>query len=139
MSDVRNYTSELTSNNTNNPASSNIANMSKEQLIAIIQEWKKKHNEISALTKQLKELKQEKKQITEVLMSYMKTKEIDTFNLKDETFVHVEKKQKKSLSKKFLSAQIESFFSDQPDIAFELVNNIFNNLETKIVEDIKYK
>ena len=54
-------------------------------------------NEIKAGQKRLKELRQEKKQVTSVLVEVMKQNEIDCFDINDGKLVYKQNKQNKIL------------------------------------------
>ena len=72
----------------------------KEELITHIRSWIDIDNEISKLQKQIKDFRNEKKELTESLVDMMKTNEIDCFDINDGKLIYAKSKVKKPINKK---------------------------------------
>ena len=69
----------------------------KEELIINIKEWVKTDNDIIKLKKDIKELTQKKKALTESLVDVMKKNEIDCFDIKDGVILYKKNTIKKTI------------------------------------------
>ena len=67
----------------------------KEQLVNHIREWIEIDNGISGLQKQIKELRENKKELTNSLVNVMKSNEIDCFDINDGKLIYSKSKVKK--------------------------------------------
>ena len=76
--------------------------MSKEELLNNVRNWITIDNEIRTLQKEQKLRREKKKVITDNLIEFMKTNEIDCFDVKDGQLVYTKNKTKKPLSKKYI-------------------------------------
>ena len=111
----------------------------KEQLIQTIKKWVKIDNEMHVLQRELQNRKNEKKQISSVLIETMRTNEIDCFDIKDGQIVYVKKNVKKPINQKSLLSILSLYFQESPLKANELNEFILNNREEVVKEDIKRK
>ncbi len=75
----------------------------KEQLVNHIREWIEIDNGISGLQKQIKELRENKKELTNSLVNVMKSNEIDCFDINDGKLIYSKSKVKKPINKKTLT------------------------------------
>lgn len=115
-------------------------NITKQELVDSINEIKKLDNEIDLLNKELRERKNKKKQISDILVKVMKSNEIDRFDTKDGNIVYTENKIKQSISKKYLLETVENYFKENTEINYiDLVNYIFNKRQITVKETIKHK
>tara|TARA_A100001035_G_scaffold280096_1_gene283984 strand:+ start:953 stop:1321 length:369 start_codon:yes stop_codon:yes gene_type:complete len=115
-------------------------NITKQELVDSINEIKKLDNEIDLLNKELRERKNKKKQISDILVNVMKSNEIDRFDTKDGNIVYTENKIKQSISKKYLLETVENYFKENTEINYiDLVNYIFNKRQITVKETIKHK
>ena len=76
--------------------------MDKQTLVRNIKEWVKLDNEINTLNVEIKKRKDAKKDLTNNLMEFMKTKEIDCFDINNGKIVYTSTKSKKPFTKKYL-------------------------------------
>ena len=111
----------------------------KEDLIRNVRGWIEIDNEIKAGQKRLKELRQEKKQVTSVLVEVMKQNEIDCFDINDGKLVYKQNKQKAPLSKKHLLQSLSKYFPGNNDQVENICSFIMNSREEKIKESIERK
>jgi len=111
----------------------------KDELILNIKEWIKNDNDISVLKKQIKEKTNKKKIITETLVTVMKGNSIDCFDINGGALVYKQKKSKKTISGKFLLAQLEEYYKDNPETAKEITKRVLDNRIEVIKDEIKRK
>ena len=111
----------------------------KEQLINNIKEWIKIDTEISQLKLDIKEKNNKKKLLTGDLITVMKTNSIDCFDINGGALVYKQKKTRKTISPKFLLAQLEEYYSDKPEVAKELIKKVLDNREEVVKDEIKRK
>ena len=112
----------------------------KEVLVSTIKDWISQDDKIKNLQKQVKELRTEKKRLTDNLVEIMKTNEIDCFDINNGKLLFCTNKVKTPLNKKYLLSTLEKFFEDTPQInASEVRDYIFENRETKLTENIRRK
>ena len=111
----------------------------KEQLINNIKEWIKIDGEISQLKTEIKEKNNNKKLLTEKLVSVMKTNSIDCFDINGGSLVYKQNKVKKPINGKTLLAALKSYYKDESQIAENITKHILDNREEQIKETIKRK
>ena len=111
----------------------------KEELISNIKEWIKIDTEISKLKLEIKTKTNRKKTITEGLVNVMKSNSIDCFDINGGALVYKQKKTKKTISGKFLLAQLEEYYKDQPEIAKDITKKVLDNRIQVVKDEIKRK
>ena len=111
----------------------------KEELISNIKEWIKMDNEIAKLKLDIKNKTNKKKELTESLVSIMKNNSIDCFDINGGALVYKQKKTKKTISGKFLLAQLEEYYKEQPDIAKDIAKKVMDNRVEVFKDEIKRK
>ena len=112
---------------------------SKQELVALIKEWIGCDNKLKQLQKTAKEIRQEKKALTESLVDVMKSNEIDCFDINDGKLVYKQNKEKTPLSKKHLLSALMNYYKDDPKAAEEVSNFIMESREEKVKESIQRK
>jgi hypothetical protein len=113
--------------------------MDKGQLLDYVRQWMKLDDEIKEYGKLMKNKRQEKKDITALLLNTMKENEIDCFNLDGgNKLVYQKSKIKKCLSKKHLIDALSRYLKDT-DKAKELGEFILDSREEQLKENIKRK
>jgi hypothetical protein len=112
---------------------------SKEELIFNIKEWIKLDNEITKLKQEVKTKTNTKKELTETLVGVMKNNSIDCFDINGGALVYKQKKSRKTISGKFLLAQLEDFYKEQPELAKEIAKKVLDNRIEVVKEEIKRK
>lgn len=108
----------------------------KEQLVGNIKEWIKIDNEISKMKTEMNEKKNQKKKLTENLVSIMKTNSIDCFDINGGALVYKKNKVKKPINAKSLLNALQNYYKTEPKIAEELTKHIMDSREEKIKETI---
>jgi len=111
----------------------------KDELILNIKEWIKMDNEISKLKSEVKEKTNKKKELTESLVSIMKSHSIDCFDINGGALVYKQKKTRRTISGKFLLAQLEEYYKEQPELAKEITKKVLDNRVEVIKDEIKRK
>jgi hypothetical protein len=111
----------------------------REQLIKNITRWVQIGDDMKNYRKELKTLRQEKKDITNALVEVMKTNDIDCFDIKNGQLLYTKNKTKKPLSKKHLLESLIKYFSNDKDMAADVSKYIMNSREEKVNESIKMK
>ena len=111
----------------------------KEHLIKTIKEWVRLDNDIRKLQKEEKQRKDDKKNISNVLMEIMKKNEIDVFDINDGQICYTKKNIKKPITQKILMNVLSDYFKGDMLKAAELNEYIRDNREEVIQETIVRK
>jgi len=111
----------------------------KEQLIKTIKDWVKIDNEIRSLQEEVKIRKNNKKLISESLITIMKQNEIDCFDIKDGQICYNKKQVKKPITKGMLVNILSKYYQGDFLKANELNNFIMENREETTKESITLK
>ncbi len=111
----------------------------KDELVKHIRQWIEIDNGISELQKQIKQLKENKKDLTSSLMTVMKTNEIDCFDINDGKLIYSKSKIKKPINKKSLLTALDSYFKNDSKLVQEVSDHILNSREETIKESIRRK
>lgn len=114
-------------------------NNTKEQLVNNIKEWIKIDNEVAQLKADIKERTNKKKQLTENLVTVMKTNSIDCFDINGGALVYKKNKVKKALSGKTLLTALQNYYKTDPKIAEDIAKHVMDSREEQIKETIKRK
>jgi hypothetical protein len=108
----------------------------KEELITNIKEWIKIDNDIAKLKTDIKEKTSRKKLLTENLVVVMKSNSIDCFDINGGALIYKQKKTKKPITAKYLLAELQKYYKDQPDVATDLTKQLLDNRELSIKDEI---
>ena len=111
----------------------------KEQLVNNIKEWIKIDTEISQLKAEIKDRTSKKKNLTENLVTVMKTNKIDCFDINGGALVYKANKIKKPINGKSLLAALQNYYKTDPKVAEELTKHVMDSREEQIKETIKMK
>lgn len=111
----------------------------KNELITNIKEWIKMDTEISKLKAEVKEKTAKQKELTASLVNVMKNNSIDCFDINGGSLVYKKRKTRKTITGKFLLAQLEEYYKDAPEVAKEITNKVLENREQVVKEEIKRK
>ena len=110
----------------------------KEDLINSVKDWLTIDKEIADLQKKIREKRNLKKELSNGLISVMKQHNIDCLDIKNAKIVHTKRKQKQSISKKFLLSTLEKYYTDNED-AKTITDFILNSRQEKEIDNIKIK
>lgn len=111
----------------------------KEQLVKTIRDWVRLDNEIRSLQKEQLKRKNDKRNISNVLMEIMKKNEIDCFDINDGQIIYNKKNVKKPITKKVLLEVLQRYYEGDLLKAVEVNDYILNNREEIIRESIVRK
>jgi len=111
----------------------------KEQLVNNIKEWIKMDTEIAELKSQIKDRNNKKKNLTENLVTVMKTNKIDCFDINGGALIYKTNKVKKPINGKTLLMALQNYYKTEPKIAEDLTKHIMDSREEQIKETIKRK
>jgi hypothetical protein len=111
----------------------------KEHLIKTIKEWVRLDNDIRKLQKEEKQRKNDKKNISNVLIEIMKKNEIDVFDINDGQICYSKKNIKKPITQKILMNVLSDYFKGDMLKASELNEFIRDNREEVVQETIVRK
>lgn len=111
----------------------------KEQLVANIKEWIQIDTEITKLKNEIKNKTTKKKQLTEGLVTVMKTNKIDCFDVNGGALVYKTNKIKKQINGKTLLAALQNYYKNDIKIAEDLTKHVLDSREEQIKETIKRK
>lgn len=111
----------------------------KEELVENIKEWVKMESDTAKLRKEMRDINNRKKTITESLLKVMKNNEIDCFDINGGSLIYKKNKVKKPLSGKTLLTLLQTYYKEDTNMAEELSKYIMENREEQIKETIKLK
>lgn len=111
----------------------------KEELITNIKEWVKTDNDIIKLKKDIKELNQKKKVLTESLMNVMKKNQIDCFDINNGSIIYKKNTTKKPINAKTLTTALNAYYKNNTGMVEELTKHILDSREESVKETIKRK
>jgi len=111
----------------------------KEELVSNIKEWIQIDNDINDLKKQIKEKNNNKKKLTEGLVTTMKNNKIDCFDINGGALVYKKSTVKKPINGKTLLAALQSYYKNEPTMAENLTKHVLDNRQEQVKETIKRK
>jgi len=111
----------------------------KDELVNHIKSWIQIDTDISSLQKQIKELRENKKNLTNSLVNVMKSNEIDCFDINNGKLIYSKSKIKKPINKKSLLEALQIYFKDNTALAQNVSQHILDNREETVKESIRHK
>ena len=112
--------------------------MEKKILSENVKQWFSLDEQISILSKQLRELRGKKKDLSKGLLSKMQEYDIKTFETKNGNLVYTERTVKTPVTKKHIISCLEKLITNDED-RNKIIEYIYENRETKTVNNIKKK
>lgn len=114
--------------------------MENQALIQNIKQWLDLEQKIADYSKELRELRKMKKELSVDLVEVMKTNDIDCFDCKSGQLTYTKNNVKKSINKKYLNEVLNQYFQDdEGGEASKLCNYILDNRGVEVRENIKLK
>lgn len=111
----------------------------KEILVQNLREWMGMETELNILRNQMKDIRNRKKEITENLVNFMKSKDIDCFDTKDGKIIYTQNKIKKPITGDLLLSTLLKYFKDDEQQATELHKFIMENRAINLKENLRLK
>lgn len=113
--------------------------MENKLLIDSVKKWITNNDKLEKLQKEVKLLKNKKKEYTEELVNIMSENNIDVLNLNnDSKLLHKKIKSKGGITKKILISSLSNYIDNEDDI-LDIVNVILSNRTEKINDSILIK
>jgi len=106
---------------------------SKQILISTIKEWVLINSKINELQKQLKEFRNNKKQLSDTLIKVMENNEIDRFDINNGKLLYKKNKVKGSINKDYLMKMLDNYFKEYPEVDTNDVGNFI--LENRPIKE----
>jgi CxxC motif-containing protein len=100
-----------------------------KELIDLIKKWIKTDNEMRTLKQEVANRKKTKDKLSSELLTIMKSKDIDSFNINSGKIEYVQRKTKKPISKKLLQTILSKYYKGDTNKANELNDFILDNRE----------
>lgn len=107
-------------------------------LIPIIQEWRRIHEEIAELNQQTRERRKRIKILDGIILEKMKQGNIGALNLKSGRILYKKKESKEGLAPKTVQKLLTEHLQDEKAAA-EAMRYVLENRESKITEKIEYE
>jgi hypothetical protein len=111
----------------------------KEKLINVIKEWMINDKELKQLQLATKERREKKKLLTAVLVNEMNKTNIDEYKTQNGKLIKTSQKNKKPISKSYLTTCIDKIFKSNPEEGKKVLQFIDENREIKVKENIRLK
>tara|TARA_Y100000590_G_scaffold464086_1_gene632567 strand:- start:677 stop:1018 length:342 start_codon:yes stop_codon:yes gene_type:complete len=112
--------------------------MDRDSLVQKIRTWIELDSELKELCKKSKELRKQKKHITEDLTTVMRKNDIDCFDINNGKLIYFQRNVRKPLSKKHLMTALANYLKDSKE-ACDIGNYIMDTRTSKVVENIRIK
>ena len=93
-----------------------MSNDNKHILVNSIKDWLTLHNKLNSLQKEMKEIKNEKKQLESNLIGVMENNNIDEFTINNGKLMYKKTKTKNPINKDYLYKVLETYFKKNPEI-----------------------
>ena len=112
----------------------------KSVLVDNIKQWVSCDSELKILQKKIKELRDNKKRLSEYILDTMKTHSIDCFDINDGQLLKQSKRTKQPINKKTLENLLMEYFKNDSNVnTVEVSDFIMENREVKIKEELRKK
>jgi hypothetical protein len=111
----------------------------KEVLVQNLREWMGLETEIIQLRNKMKDIRIKKKNITENLVQFMKSKDIDCFDTNDGKIIYTQNKIKKPITGDLLLTTLLKYFKDDEQEANELHKFIMESRAINLKDNLRLK
>ena len=113
--------------------------MDKDRLLETVKEWIIVDNEMKKLQKEMRNKREEKKELSNILVDVMRNNEIDEFDVNDGKLMYKMNKRKTTISKKHIMETLKKYFKEDNEKAEELTSYILESRKETVSETIKRK
>lgn len=111
----------------------------RSELTENIKKWIELDNDISRLNAELKQKKTAKKEITEKVVSVMKSNTIECFDINNGALIYKQRKTKKPITAKLLLEQLKRFYENQTEVATEITKQVLASRVEVVQEELVLK
>ena len=114
----------------------------KDELVSLIKQWVQVESEMKVLSKELKERRETKKELTAALVEVMKGNEIDCFDISDGKLMYTKNKVRAPLSKKHLFESLGEYLSKSgvpPEEISSMVKHVMDSRGVSTKEGVRLK
>lgn len=111
----------------------------RSELTENIKKWIELDNDISRLNAELKHKKTAKKEITEKVVSVMKSNTIECFDINNGALIYKQRKTKKPITAKLLLEQLKRFYENQTEVATEITKQVLASRVEVVQEELVLK
>jgi hypothetical protein len=114
----------------------------KDELVSLIKQWVQVESEMKVLSKELKERRETKKELTAALVDVMKGNEIDCFDISDGKLMYTKNKIRAPLSKKHLFESLGEYLSKSgvpPEEVASMVKHVMDSRGVSTKEGVRLK
>ena len=114
----------------------------KEELVNLVRQWVSVENEMKVLSKELKDRREQKKELTQSLVEVMKGHDIDCFDITDGKLMYTRNRVKAPINKKLLFDSLAAYLSESGVPAEEvtkMVDHVLDSREVKTKEGVRLK
>jgi len=108
----------------------------KEQLVENVKQWLEYDVEIARMQKEIKTMKEKRKNMSDALMGIMKEHEIGSLDIKGGSIIYKQNKSKKPITAKNLVTILQHYDTEKAD---EIAKFILENREEQVKDVIKRK
>jgi len=113
--------------------------MDKEQLVENVNNWVKFDNDILKLQSEIRDLKKKKGEITNILVEIMRSNNVDSFDMKEDSLLYKKQTIRQSINKKLLLESLQKFYQSDEKMAEKIVDHVLEQRKTKTKETIYRK
>jgi tRNA isopentenyl-2-thiomethyl-A-37 hydroxylase MiaE len=118
----------------------NQTNDDKSYMVHKIKQWLSLESQIVEKSKEIKQLRQMKKELNVDLLEIMKTHEIDCFDCKSGKIMYTKSNVRQGINKKYLNEVLQKFYGQEnTSQAQQLCDYILDNRQIQVRENIKLK
>lgn len=111
----------------------------KEELLKVVKKWVSLNNEINQLQKQIKTYKQEKQELSKVLIDIMSKNDVECFDTHSGKILYKKIKVKSTINNKHLLSSLSEYFKDDDIDILDIVKHINDSRTVKEQDKIVIK
>tara|TARA_B100001758_G_C18305726_1_gene554943 strand:+ start:678 stop:1022 length:345 start_codon:yes stop_codon:yes gene_type:complete len=111
----------------------------KDEIVKVVKKWVSLNNEINMLQKQIKSYKQEKQELSKLLIDIMSKNDVECFDTQSGKILYKKVKVKSSINNKHLLSSLSEYFKDNDIDILDIVKHINDSRDVKEQEKIVIK
>lgn len=113
-----------------------------DNVVDVVKKWCTIENDIKKLTKELKTKRQERKELSQGLLAFMKKNDVDCFDITGGKILHTQNNVKGAINREHLMTSLSQLFTkngaSQDDIK-STVDHIMNSRKVTLKDNIRLK